>query len=365
MPLNDTVVQEILAELKNLNGMVKGLEVTHAVKQGQLHNQILVTNEGLNVISKELYQIRTLLEQTAGYLKEYQAIIDFALSDYTKRNEAVLRELRSSFTKLAALAKPEMIGTCRTSTKVYSDFPIVNKQYPIYMTEMTNLVDGKTNRAFYRTGFLSNLSSSTYQSIDEGFPICPMTATQLTIVSTSASDAVSGTGAQIVQVVGLDGSYNRVLESVNMNGTTPVTTTNSFTHVDGFFVIQVGSANSAVGTITASSGPTTYMAIQPDTNSWKSGKFHTQNNETAYIFAWNFGSYNAAVRAEIRTSQASGFINGSMIAQASGIANNNSFQVVFPVPVKVPQQGFIQIRGIAKGPQNEVTTSFNLYVRQE
>lgn len=40
-------------------------------------------------------------------------------------------------------------------------------------------------------------------------------------------------------------------------------------------------------------------SLRKGNNSWRSGKFHTATNEAGYIFAWNFGAYNALIRAEL------------------------------------------------------------------
>ena len=55
----------------------------------------------------------------------------------------------------------------------------------------------------------------------------PSTATALTVVSSSANDDGNpvGTGARTVTIEGLDANYLPVSETVTMNGTTDVTTT--------------------------------------------------------------------------------------------------------------------------------------------
>lgn len=59
------------------------------------------------------------------------------------------------------------------------------------------------------------------------------------------------------------------------------------------------------------------------------------------------------------------------MAQVSNTTNSSNIQSVtghrhyFPVPVSVAQEGLINVRAITKGPNSEVTTSYELYVRQE
>lgn len=73
------------------------------------------------------------------------------------------------------------------------------------------------------------------------------------LVSTSSSDSINGTGAQIVIVHYIDSSGNNKDENVDMNGTTQVlTTAKNIRFVQHIHTIQAGSNFLAVGTITIS-----------------------------------------------------------------------------------------------------------------
>jgi hypothetical protein len=79
----------------------------------------------------------------------------------------------------------------------------------------------------------------------------PITAAQtLTIVSSSAADTLAGTGARVVQVTGLDASYNRVVQNYNMNGVTPVVTAHTWTFMESVIVVSSGTGQRNAGTIT-------------------------------------------------------------------------------------------------------------------
>lgn len=66
------------------------------------------------------------------------------------------------------------------------------------------------------------------------------TPSTLSIVSTSDQDKVGGTGAYTMNVVGLDANFNWLDEVVNLNGLTPVLTTNVFARV---FRMNVATAS--------------------------------------------------------------------------------------------------------------------------
>jgi hypothetical protein len=75
-------------------------------------------------------------------------------------------------------------------------------------------------------------------------------ADTLDIVSTSTQDVSGGTGANLLQITGIDGDFNIVSEFISINGTTPVTTVNSYLGVNRVNVINSGSNLANVGTVT-------------------------------------------------------------------------------------------------------------------
>ena len=85
----------------------------------------------------------------------------------------------------------------------------------------------------------------------------PTTASVLKISSSSTDDTAAGTGARTVVIVGLDGSYNQVSETVTLNGQTAVNTTNSYLYVNQFYVASVGSGGANAGNINAGTGTVT------------------------------------------------------------------------------------------------------------
>lgn len=85
-----------------------------------------------------------------------------------------------------------------------------------------------------------------------GQRVLPTTAGQVSIASTSAQDAPTGTGIRRVRVIGLDSDYRYKFEDIDLNGTTPVLSTDSdWWRVNRMFGILGGSSQSAVGTIDA------------------------------------------------------------------------------------------------------------------
>jgi hypothetical protein len=87
---------------------------------------------------------------------------------------------------------------------------------------------------------------------DGGQYVHPSAAVQMSCVSTSASDTMT------IVISGLNADYETIAEIVQINGTTPVTTTNSFYRINTATILS----GSNVGDITVSEGGTEYAHIE-------------------------------------------------------------------------------------------------------
>lgn len=100
--------------------------------------------------------------------------------------------------------------------------------------------------------------------------VAPTEARLHLIASSVVSDTSAGTGARTVQIYGLDSAGALQNETVTMNGTTNVTTTNSYIMVHRMVVRTAGSNNANVGDISATA----------QTDSTVTAKILTGNNQT-------------------------------------------------------------------------------------
>jgi len=67
---------------------------------------------------------------------------------------------------------------------------------------------------------------------EEGVPVFPSSPEQLKVKSDDADDShPSGDGARTIRVWGLDSNWAIAYEDVNLNGTTAVTTSNSYLRI--------------------------------------------------------------------------------------------------------------------------------------
>ena len=82
----------------------------------------------------------------------------------------------------------------------------------------------------------------------------PAAADFVSIVSDSADDTLAGIGAQTLLVIGVDDTFNIITEIVDMDGLTPVLTTQQFLFVNRSAVASAGSTAGNVGLITYTIG---------------------------------------------------------------------------------------------------------------
>jgi hypothetical protein len=101
-------------------------------------------------------------------------------------------------------------------------------------------------------GYNDSIGSSNFEVIWETGGQYPYQSSPVTVdvVSDDANDDVAGTGARTLRIQGLDGSYNLAEETVDMDGTTTVTTTQEFLRVFRMSVETAGSTGNNEGTIT-------------------------------------------------------------------------------------------------------------------
>lgn len=76
-------------------------------------------------------------------------------------------------------------------------------------------------------------------------------AETMEITSNDTDDSSAGTGARTIKIHGLNGSYVEISETVTMDGTNDVTTSNSYLRVHKLEVITAGSQGENDGLITA------------------------------------------------------------------------------------------------------------------
>ena len=146
-------------------------------------------------------------------------------------------------------------------------------------------------------GVNSTVGSGGFESIWEGsnaYP-WPTDVQTLSVVSASANDTSGGTGARTVEIQGLDTNWDVVTDTVTMNGTTPVLTTQTFRRVFRARVVTAGSleTNAAQITMTGSTDSNILAYITYDTigmGQTLMAVYTIPNGKTGYIINLNVSS---------------------------------------------------------------------------
>lgn len=307
---SDKIFYEILRELQELN------KTKSKVLKHEKENKIIIN-------------------QMAEYLRDFQSTIDFQIKDVDKNTE-MMRELKNQVIKMSALVDPNICGLSRSGNAV--SWVQSSEENPVYDVNKTNLIQyaenqGESNNtiiyntAIYRSGYLANLGT-TQAPINEGFPQYMTSIQKLSLVSSNAADAPAGTGVQTVRIGGLSSTGLRLYEQINLNGTTAVTTINSFSQIDIVYSIATGTNGAAVGTIEVNGTATPvvqYAQIAAGFNSWRSGRFFTDTKANAYVDAWIFVSYTNTVRGQLRVDSTQSTLYALITRAAAFVSCANTF----------------------------------------
>jgi hypothetical protein len=147
--------------------------------------------------------------------------------------------------------------------------------------------------------------STDYETIwnDGSTYAYPGSAVQMSAVSASASDTMA------VLISGLDDEYNALAEIITMNGTSAVTTANSFYRINSAVIL----AGSNVGDITISNGGTTYAFIEAGVGTTQACVYTVPAKHSLYIF---------------RISLTSGTVNGNQYITYRNRIDNSSGRIL-------------------------------------
>jgi hypothetical protein len=210
---------------------------------------------------------------------------------------------------------------------------------------------------------------TTEESIwpDGGTVPHPTLASVLKISSSSADDTSAGTGARTVTIVGLDGSYNQVSESIILNGQTAVNTTNSYLYVNRFYVASTGSGGANAGNINAGTGVVTAGVPAVLYDIIATG----YNNRTTAHYCVPAGYTGYLTTGVITTGQASGSTSvtaflkqhgqdGIVRVGAVSTLNNGSVQYDFSYPYIISEKNCVGASAIGSAANNSASAFFNI-----
>lgn len=170
----------------------------------------------------------------------------------------------------------------------------------------------------------------------------PVTAAQLTIASTSILD----TGTAQVRITGLDQNWNLIEETITLNGTGNVTTSNAFLRINQMIMARPAAGQIAnVGTITARISGTVYAQINPGIGKTQMGVYSVANGKTLLLHQIGAFSGDATGTSKFMNFQA--FITNNVSGESFVLLQTtwqNSYQVTRNTPVAYSERSDIRWR---------------------
>ena len=188
---------------------------------------------------------------------------------------------------------------------------------------------------------------TTFQTIwnDGGQYVHPSAAVQMSCVSTSASDTMT------IVISGLNADYEAIAEIVQINGTTPVTTTNSFYRINSATILS----GSNVGDITVSEGGTEYAHIEATLGTTQACIYTVPANHSLYIFRISLTSgtvnSNKYITYRNRIDSSSGRI--LRVAEATFQQNMQTFDR--QIPFRIAPKSDFQVEAKSSSGTNELS----------
>ena len=232
---------------------------------------------------------------------------------------------------------------------------------------------GEIPNTTYQHKFGANLAvGATFETVWTGSAVFTYlaAASALNITSTSTDDVMtSGTGAWTVNILGVDGDYNEINETVELNGQTSVATTKTFLRVYRMKVLTAGTGLTNAGIIYAGTGTNTtgtpankYGAIAAGYAQTLMALYTVPLEYTAFLSRFAVSSaVSKAVTARLMVKEF-----GSVF-QVKDLINLTVGQVVseWEYPLVVPAKSDIEVQAFATGAGGSVAATFTMLLVKE
>jgi hypothetical protein len=195
----------------------------------------------------------------------------------------------------------------------------------------------------------------------------PTVASVLKISSSDANDTSAGTGAQTVYIEGVDGNFNVVSETVELNGQTAVNTTNSYLYVNSFYVATVGSGGANAGNINAGTGNVTsgvpavlYDIIAIGYNQRTTGHYCVPAGFTGYMTEGSISAGQASGSTAVTAFLKQHGTDNILRVGAVSTVNNSDAVFSFEQPYTIPEKNCVGASAIGAANNNAVSSYFNI-----
>lgn len=191
-------------------------------------------------------------------------------------------------------------------------------------------------------------------------------ATTLAIASTSVNDTSAGTGARTVEIDGLDSSYDVQSETVTMNGTTDVTTANSYLRIHRMKVLTAGTGEENEGDITATASSAVRAQISATFNQSLMAIYTVPNGFNGFLMRLFASIVPAGAAGGNRTGAVFIFIREPnavfQVKLVFGLSDqgNTLTSFSYTTPDVIPPKSDIRITFGARDNNTEIAAGFDL-----
>lgn len=170
-------------------------------------------------------------------------------------------------------------------------------------------------------------------------------ASQLDVASSAAGDT-----SQVVQLQGLDANYNQITENISLNGTTIVTTTQSFKAINDFVTI---SGNCA-GNVTAKIGATVYAQITAGTGRNQAAIYTVPAGHSFYLTRIDAFSATATGASKYITFLNKNTFSDGRVFNVAETTFAQRMDIMRVLPFKVPEKTTLEFQAKTNSTTAEV-----------
>jgi hypothetical protein len=181
-------------------------------------------------------------------------------------------------------------------------------------------------------------------------------ASQLDIASSAVGDTT-----QIVRIVGLDANYDEIAENISLNGTTTVTTTNSYKAINDFVTIS----GNCTGDVTAKIGATVYAQITAGTGRNQAAIFTVPAGHSFYLARIDAFSATATGASKFITFNNKNTFSDGRVFNVATTTFAQRMDIMRVLPFKVTEKTTIEFQAKVNSSTAEVGIFGEGYLVQE
>lgn len=210
------------------------------------------------------------------------------------------------------------------------------------------IASGQSNKLTSINVFGVNRSvDTTFETIWEygGAYVFPSSSSTLSCVSSSASDTMN------ILISGLDADYEEIFDIVTLNGTTPVTTTNSFFRVNSSVILS----GSNVGNITITHGANVVSYIGAEIGLSQQCVYTPPAGKDLYLFRISMTSGTVNPNKYITYRNVVTNSSGRTLRVAEGTFQNNQQDFNRQIPFKIAEKTDFSFEAKSSSGSNELS----------